>query len=189
MQTILHINNPHVEAFRNAGASLTPLLKEHYVSNWTVNDVQVRSDLDPAVVSVSIDLIAPEDPEQPLPAIVFDPAVDVIQHLSTANFRKLKEQQPELFPAPVAEPDPEPRYRRKMTSNEFVNLLGDELETLILTAAKSSIDIQKYINRMGWADYVDLDDSGVFAGLAGLKKAGLISQEEIDRIMLGVKYE
>lgn len=162
MQTILHINNPHVEAFRNAGASLTQLLNNHFVSNYTVSDVQVRSDLDPAVMSISIDPIAPEDPEQGLPAIVFDASENVIQHLTNSNYHNLRSEQPNLFPAPVVEPEPEPRYKKHMTEAEFVRDLITKEEWAAIGAlanADANVWAWAYTTSAGevWVEHPDFE--------------------------------
>lgn len=185
-QTILHINNPHIEAFRNAGASLTQILNEHYVSNWTVEDVRKFSDLDPAIVSVSIDPITPEDPEQSVPPIVFDPAVNVIQEIDHRWFKKFREQHESLFPAPIAEPDPEPRYKEYMTQAEFIRdlITQSEWEAIApLANANPTIWAWCFTTNAGdvWVKHPDFE-AGIQMGI----DAGVWNAERADEIRKGL---
>lgn len=204
MQTILHINNPHVEAFRNAGASLTQLLNNHFVSNYTVSDVQVRSDLDPAVLSISIDPIAPEDPEQGLPAIVFDASENVIQHLTNSNYHNLRSEQPNLFPAPVVEPAPEPRYQTtNIDPRHFMEMFqnlrkdgsgkGEDVLASITLLAKQMEDdgdptLRVWLAKEG-AGPIDINHPEVVYGLDAMVQLGRITQAESDEISKGLLIE
>lgn len=127
-QTILHKESNLVAAFTEAGAGLSDLMPNHYVSNWALADVQQRTETALEATPIDINPIVSEDPETPVPAIVFDAATFEPQFLTTSNYRALKAQQPELFNPPIVEPVPEPRYKEYMTQAEFIRDLITEAE-------------------------------------------------------------
>lgn len=171
--TILHKDSPLIDSFIEAGTKVTPSLIDHVISSWTLNDVQTRTDLDPELISVCIDPIIPEDENPVVPAIVFDAAEDAIQHLSAANYHKLRAEQPGLFPAPVVEPEPEPRYKTHMTSSEFVrDLITQEEWQAVETHAQINAAVAAWrditISGGVWTEHDDFEAGLQLAGSLGI---------------------
>ncbi len=137
--------------------------------------------------SVKIDPVFPVD-ESPVPPVVFDIDSEQPQEMSLATLRQLMREQPGLFTQP-SEEAPEPRYKTRLSSLEFVDLIGDALEVAIYTAAQGSIDIQRWKDRVFGADFVDLvADERIKTGLDALKAAGIMKAADVNRIMLGKPY-
>lgn len=191
--TLIHNDSPLIDVFKQAGAHLTPLLKTHHTSNWSLDHVRTRlsegAEIDSELVSVCIDPDTPiEENATPAP-IVFDPAVDVVQHLSTYNYHKLKQEQPSLFPDPVVEPEPEPRYKTLMTSSEFCrDMLGMDKWIQIETEAQLSPSIA------AWRDIVvsgniDVTHKDYLPGLLLGKSKGIFSDEEVESYKRGLKID
>ena len=80
-------------------------------------------------------------------------------------------------PAPETPPPPAPR---RLTKLAFVGRLGNDFAT-ILTAAKSSVEIELFVKMLDWATpdpdgtSVDLDDPRVVDALAKIEAAELIA--------------
>ena len=128
-QTILHKESPLVAAFTEAGAGLADLMLNHFVSNYTLDDVQKRTETVLEATAIDINPIVPEDPETDVEPIIFDADTHEPQQISLHNYRVLRAEQSGLFNPPIVEPEPEPRYKRLMTSSEFVRdvLTGTEV--------------------------------------------------------------
>ncbi len=71
------------------------------------------------------------------------------------------------------------------TTYEFMELVGDANMVAILTAAKSDVAVELFVEKLKRADHVDFNDQqkGPAVGMAFLLSKGLLTQEEHDRIM------
>ncbi|WP_292950109.1 hypothetical protein [Neptuniibacter sp. UBA847] len=185
-QTILHKESPLVAAFTEAGAGLSDLMLNHYVSNYTLSDVQQRTETALEATPIDINPIIPEDAETPVPAIVFDAVTHNPQFLTTSNYRALKAQQPELFNPPIVEPDPEPRYKRVMTSSEFVRdvLTREEVARIgQLQATDPTVWAWAYITSAG---NVSVDHDNFAPGIALGIDRGVWNTERAAEISKGL---
>ena len=90
-------------------------------------------------------------------------------------------------PTPDPEPVPEPVMRR-LTKLAFVGRLGADFAT-ILTAAKSSVEVELFVKMLDWATpeadgtSIDLDDVRVIYALTTLEAAGLMAEGRAAEIL------
>ena len=91
--------------------------------------------------------------------------------------------------APDPEPTPTPApVPRRLTKLAFVGRLGNDFAT-ILTAAKSSVEIELFVKMLDWATpdpdgtSVDLDDPRVVYALNQIEAAGLIAEGRAAEIL------
>lgn len=85
--------------------------------------------------------------------------------------------------------------RRRLTKQEFLDLLGDAAVTFILAAAKQDIEVEKWIKRLDLTTpdpdgtSVDLDDPRTIAGVrsigSAMVSAGVVSAEWSDGVLNG----
>ena len=79
----------------------------------------------------------------------------------------------------VPDEAPATRYggRRRLTKQEFLDLLGDTAVTFILSAAKTDIEVEKWIKRLDLTTpdpdgtSIDLDDPRTVAGVTSIGAA------------------
>lgn len=87
------------------------------------------------------------------------------------------------YTAPVPA-DPEPRMR--LSVREFREQFTAAEKTAIYTAAKSSVEIEVWLDDLRSVTYVDLDFPQTIASVQGLESAGLIGAGRADEILSGV---
>ena len=99
--------------------------------------------------------------------------------------------------APDAPAVPETMYvgRRRLTKQEFLDLLGDAAVTFILSAAKTDIEVEKWVKRLDLTTpdpdgtSIDLDDPRTVAGVATIGAAmaslGVVSAEWVQGVLNG----
>ena len=99
--------------------------------------------------------------------------------------------------APDAPAAPETMYvgRRRLTKQEFLDLLGDAAVTFILSAAKTDIEVEKWVKRLDLTTpdpdgtSIDLDDPRTVAGVATIGAAmaslGVASAEWVQGVLNG----
>lgn len=67
--------------------------------------------------------------------------------------------------------------RRRLTKQEFLDLLGDDAVTFILSAAKSDIEVEKWVKRLDLTTpdpdgtSIDLDDPRTISGVTAIGAA------------------
>lgn len=189
--TILHKDSPLIASFIEAGTTITAVMVNHVISSWTLKDVQTRTDLDPELVASVIDPeISTEENAIPAP-IVFDPAIDAIQQLSSHNFKELRKQQGILFPAPVVEPAPEPRYKTHMTGSEFSRdlLKPEEWEAIeLLAQTDTKVAAWRNITISGgvWTEHEDFEAGIQLAGSLGVWGEGAAKAARMEEIKRGL---
>lgn len=87
----------------------------------------------------------------------------------------------------IVSPPPEETETQKTiyTTLEFMQLLGDDNMLNILTAAKTDVAVELFVEKLKRAAHVDFNDAGngPAQGMAFLLSQGIISQDEHDRIM------
>lgn len=187
--TILHKESPLVDMFRTAGAGLADLMIDHYVSNFTVSDVQKRTVEVIGITALDINPVVPTDLNEHIANIVFDAATHVPQFLTTGNYHKLRNEQPDLFPLPMIEPNQEPRYKRVMSQEEFSrDLLGLENWIKIETAALTSPLVGAWRD-ITVAGEVSLDHPDLIKGFGLTVSLGIFEQSEIDVFMEGIEIK
>ena len=99
--------------------------------------------------------------------------------------------------APDAPAVPETMYggRRRLTKQEFLDLLGDAAVTFILSAAKTDIEVEKWVKRLDLTTpdpdgtSIDLGDPRTVAGVATIGAAmaslGVVSAEWVQGVLNG----
>ena len=99
--------------------------------------------------------------------------------------------------APDAPAVPETMYvgRRRLTKQEFLDLLGDAAVTFILSAAKTDIEVEKWVKRLDLTTpdpdgtSIDLDDPRTVAGVttigAAMASLGVVSTEWVQGVLNG----
>ena len=200
-QTILHKESPLVAAFTEAGAGLADLMLNHFVSNYTLDDVQQRTETALEAVAIDISPIAPEDPEAPAEPIVFDATTHDPQQISLHNYRVLKSEQSGLFNPPVVEPPPEPRYQTKnIDPRHFMEMfqslrkdengVGEDVLASITLLARQMEDagdptLRVWLAKEG-AGPINIDHPEVVFGLAALVQLGKITQDESEQLAKGL---
>lgn len=85
--------------------------------------------------------------------------------------------------------------RRRLTKQEFLDLLGDAAVSFILAAAKQDIEIEKWVKRLDLTTpdpdmtSVDLDDPRTIAGVtaigAAMVAAGVVSDDWAAEVLRG----
>ena len=85
--------------------------------------------------------------------------------------------------------------RRRLTKQEFIDLLGDAAVTFILSAAKTDIEVEKWVKRLDLTTpdpdgtSIDLDDPRTVAGVATIGAAmaslGVVSAEWVQGVLNG----
>ena len=100
--------------------------------------------------------------------------------LATADY--MKSQYPDATTYRLAQSSAPVPANTKITRLAYLNRLGTELKA-IYTLAQTSIDVQIYKDKVFSADFIDLADPQVAAGLALLKTAGIYTDARISAIL------
>lgn len=81
------------------------------------------------------------------------------------------------------------KNKRRLTKLQFINLLGDEVYIAILSASKSSIEMEAWVRKFDAATpdldgtSIDLDNQDTINGLNQLLAINLIDQDKYDEIL------
>lgn len=192
MQTLIPNDSPLIAVFAAVhGVTLTQSLVNYKLSNYTLEDVQARTEEDVQATVVNIDPVPLEDPEAPLPPVELTSDPMALMTLSNRTFRALREQQEALFPVPEPEPEPEPRYKTHMTGSEFSrDLLKPEeweaIELLAQTDAKVATWRNITISGGVWTEHDALEAGIQLAGSLGVWGEGAAKAARMDEIRKGL---
>lgn len=84
----------------------------------------------------------------------------------------------------TTEPPPELAKSPKFVSKlDFLNLLGDDEYVAILSASKTDVAVEAWINKFNLIDVVDLNDDKTADWLTMFVSKGLLTQEKADQIL------
>lgn len=78
-------------------------------------------------------------------------------------------------------------HRTNLTRLEFRNLFSLAEKQALYEAAKTSVDVQIYIDDLNAAQYVETTDQATSEGLNALVSAGILTQSRCDEILLGLQ--
>jgi len=80
-------------------------------------------------------------------------------------------------------PTPEPEFKTKFTSLEYLDRFTDQEQVDIVTATNSNIQIKLFYDRLLAATFIDLEDHRTEAGIDALIAAGLLDESRKEQLM------
>lgn len=83
---------------------------------------------------------------------------------------------------PPAEPEPTPQPRI-ISKLGFINRLGDDPYIAILSAAKTDVAVEAWLNKFNLMFNVDLEDAKVQSSVAMFVAKNLLTQEQADHVL------
>ena len=80
-------------------------------------------------------------------------------------------------------PTPEPEFKTKFTSLEYLDRFTEQEQVDIVTATNSNIQIKLFYDRLLAATFIDLEDQRTEAGIDALISAGLLDESRKEELM------
>lgn len=189
LQTLIIASSPLLvvfqEAAENSSCTVTQLGENLYLSSWRWSDIESYVETDLVVEPFSVGVTLNTEGEEV--ETLFDPANTQPQEMTSDYLLKLKrDDKAGLFHPLIVEPDPEPRYKRVMSAEEFVrDLLGLQNWIKIETAALTNplVGAWRDITVVG---EVSLDHKDLIEGFGLTVSLGIFEQSEVDEFMKGI---